>query len=101
MTNTDCSRSARNRRKLEAAAAYFDQSLIRKFYDLIDKVTHLVKENENLYSIISSISSSSQEHASPICMTGNVTPILKQLMINVERKVGITDNQKGTLLYSK
>lgn len=87
---------------MEGAGADLKQRNITQYYDVIDKVTVLVNENQKLAQIIKSIGKGQpvEQHS--------VTSILQQLMQNAEDNNGKNGRQRrhrltlkkfGTLLY--
>ena len=97
-SNWSRSRTARKLRKLEIAGADSEQYQITDYYNPIDKIAYLAKQNEKLHSIISSIVTSSR-----VTPTENdiVTPILKHLMENAHKNIGKQDRQRRHSLILK
>ena len=97
-SNWSLSRTARKLRKLEIAGADSGQYQITDYYNPIDKIAYLAKQNEKLHSIISSIVTSSR-----VIPTENdiVTPILKHLMENAQKNIGKQDRQRHSLILKK
>ena len=80
VVKTDWSRAARNKRKLDLIDSAPDQTKITGYFEVIDKIFHLVNKNK----ILSQMFSASPTPAANKQTLSNSKTVLNQLLLNIQ-----------------
>ena len=84
ISTTDWSRYARNKRKLELIDSDQTQSKITTYFDVLDKVSLLLKENKVLSNMLCELLNGSHKQSEPRNQTDSKS-VIHQLLLNIER----------------